>query len=62
MRNTGYYWVNIHSSYGWQLGYYHQGTNRWSFLITKHEWTDDLFIEIDEREIVRQPDFIKDLK
>lgn len=54
MRETGYYWVNMHPSYGWQLGYYHQGTDRWSFLCTNHEWTDDLFQEIDEKQIKRE--------
>ena len=53
-RKSGYYWVNIHESYGWQLGYYHNFTETWSFFVTNKEWTDDLVIEIDEKEIVRK--------
>jgi hypothetical protein len=53
MRKSGYYWVNIHSSYGWHIGYYHQFTEEWSFLITNNKYTDDLLIEVDETEIVR---------
>ena len=52
-RKSGYYWVNIHSSYGWQIGYYHSYTGLWSFLCTKNEWTDDLVIEVDEKQLTK---------
>ena len=52
-RKSGYYWVNIHSSYGWNIGYWYSLTERWSFFVTQNEWTDDLVIEVDEKEIVR---------
>ena len=53
-RKSGFYWVNIHSSYGWNIGLWSSFTERWSFFITKHEWTDDSVIEVDENEIVRK--------
>ena len=52
-RKSGYYWVNIHSSYGWNIGLYSDFTESWSFLVTKNEWTDDLVIEINEKQILR---------
>jgi len=53
-RECGYYWVNIHSSYGWQLGYWQQSTETFSFLVTSKEWTNDLVIEVDEKRIIRE--------
>ena len=52
-RKTGYYWVNIHSSYGWHLGLYSDFTELWLFHVTNKEYTDELVVEIDEREVLR---------
>lgn len=53
VRKSGYYWVNVHSSYGWQIGYYSSFLQQWSFLCTKNAWTDELVIEVDEKELIR---------
>jgi len=52
-RKSGYYWANIHSSYGWNIGLWSSLTKTWSFFVTKKEWTDDLLIEVDEKQITR---------
>ena len=52
-RKSGYYWVNIHFSYGWNIGLWSDFTESWSFFVTKNEYTDELVIEIDERQITR---------
>tara|TARA_R110000796_G_scaffold195046_2_gene311522 strand:- start:2033 stop:2389 length:357 start_codon:yes stop_codon:yes gene_type:complete len=54
IRKSGYYWVKLPANYGWQIGCYTAIDELWSFFVTKHEYTDDLLLEIDEKEIIRE--------
>ena len=54
IRKSGHYWVKLPANYGWHIGCYTTIDRLWSFFVTSKEYTDDLLLEIDEREIVRE--------
>lgn len=51
MRQSGYYWVKHLNR--WRIGYFDMNRNFWVMMGSDSPYFDQEFLEIDERQIVR---------